>query len=188
MCTTYGIEHHMISPGISRGNGQVERYVDTVANLLRTNIEKVSDWVAYLSKIQLALNTTQNKTTKLSPLKILTGIDGKTPDLGPLLNDLNIEIEYDDIAEIRKHVSKRIKISQIEQKIRFDKSKAHCTKLNIGDMVVYKNSQIRKSKLDVHYQGVFEIIGILPNDRYKLKKGGSKLIVTAAREQIRVIP
>ena len=37
-------------------------------------------------------------------------------------------------------------------------------------MVVYINSQIRKSKFDMHYQGVFKIFEILPNHRYNKKK------------------
>lgn len=186
-CVSHGICHHMIAPGASRANGQVERYVDTVANLLRTNLETNLEWTTYVSRVQLALNTTVNKTTGFSPLKILTGVNGRTPKVGALLSELNIEPEYDDVESIRALASDRIEENAERMKTRFDKSKCKPTRLEIGTKVVYKSNQIRKSKLDVHYQGAYEVIAILPNDRYKLKREGSRTVVLAAREAIREI-
>lgn len=187
LCTSYGIEHHTIAPGISRANGQVERYVDTVANLLRTNLNTNLEWTTYVSRIQLALNTTTNKTTGLSPLKILTGIDGRTPAVGALLSELNLEPEYDDLDAIRSLADERTKENASKMKIRFDKNKVKPTRLEIGTKVLYKSNQIRKSKLDVPYQGCYEVVGILTNDRYKIKRENSRVIIKAARESIRPI-
>lgn len=38
------IEHHMISTGTPRSNGQVERYVATITNMLATTINDLSEW------------------------------------------------------------------------------------------------------------------------------------------------
>lgn len=188
LCTSYGIEHHTIAPGISRANGQVERYVDTVANLLRTNLELHMEWTSYVSRVQLALNTTINKTTGLSPLKVLTGISGRTPEMSALFADLNIETGYDNFDALRELADKRIRENAGKMKTRFDKGKCTPTKLEIGATVLYKSNQIRKSKLDVHFKGLYEVIGVLPNDRYKLKKINSKIVIVAARETIRPVP
>lgn len=187
LCMSFGVEHHLIAAGASRANGQVERYVDTVANLLRTNLETNTDWTKYVSRVQLALNTTVNKTTGYSPLKVLTGITGRTPDVGALLRDLEIEPQFDDLEAIRSLVSERTEENAKRMKVRFDANKCKPTKLKIGQKVVYCGNQIRKSKLQAYYNGPYEIIGILPNDRYKLKKGHLNCIVVAAREVIRPI-
>lgn len=185
VCMSFGITHHLIAPGASRANGQVERYVDTVANLLRTNLDKCGEWTGYISRVQLALNTTVNKTTGFSPLKVLTGISGRTPDVSAFLAELEIEPQFDDVEEIRKLASERAELNATRMKIRFDQNKCKPTQLKIGQKVVYCSNQRRKSKLQPYYRGPYEIVGVLPNDRYKLKKENCKTFIVAAREVIR---
>lgn len=45
------IEHHMIATGTPRGNGQVERYVTTVIDMLNTRCNGSSDWPSELWKV-----------------------------------------------------------------------------------------------------------------------------------------
>lgn len=187
VCISFGIHHHFIAPGASRANGQVERYVDTVTNLLRTSMDTKIEWTSYISRVQLALNTTINKTTGFSPLKVLTGITGRTPEIGAILTELEIEPQYDNIEAIRELADKRIKENAERMKIRFDANKCKPSKLKIGQKVVYCNNQIRKTKLQAYYRGPYEIVGILPRDRYKLKKNGSNTVVVVARDFIRPV-
>lgn len=100
-----GVQHHLIAKSAPRGNGQVERYVGTVVNLLRTEVDNKSDWPSIIHKIQTSLNTTVQKSTGFSPIYLLTGVDGNTPDINAitelipkdppnnLLNDRNLAYE-----------------------------------------------------------------------------------------------
>lgn len=55
------IEIHYIATGASRANGQAERYVSTVLNLLACEVSRGSEWSSVVHKIQLTLNTTIQK-------------------------------------------------------------------------------------------------------------------------------
>ena len=59
------IHQNFIARGVPRGNGQVEKYVKTVLNLLRTKIGNKAEWPLTITKIQTTLNTTIQKTTGL---------------------------------------------------------------------------------------------------------------------------
>lgn len=73
------VRHHMISTGTPRGNGQVERYVSTITNMLSTTCIDASDWPSVLSKVQLSLNTTVQKSTGFSPMRLLIGKNANVP-------------------------------------------------------------------------------------------------------------
>lgn len=62
------IQYHFITPDIHRANGQVERYMRTIMNLLRIETRLRAEWPSVLWKIELVLNTTIQKTTNTSPL------------------------------------------------------------------------------------------------------------------------
>ncbi|MDD9339763.1 MAG: transposase family protein, partial [Providencia heimbachae] len=88
-CKHLNIHQHYIAAGISRANGQVERIMSIVKNglTLIRNYEN-NDWRKSLENLQLAINSTKNKTTNVSPIKALTGRHGAVPpELICLVND-----------------------------------------------------------------------------------------------------
>jgi hypothetical protein len=85
------IELHLIAKSAPRGNGQVERYVSTVLDLLRTEIESKpakSEWTSVISKLQFTLNNTVQKSTGFSPLYLVTGQEISSPDITILTNSV----------------------------------------------------------------------------------------------------
>lgn len=64
-----GIELHHIATGMPRGNGQVERVMRTVFNLMRATLTDKNEktWITVLPEIEANLNTTVNSTTGLAP-------------------------------------------------------------------------------------------------------------------------
>ena len=60
------INQHLIAKSVPRANGQVERYVSTVLNLIRTEIKDKTEWPNNLTKLQHSFNTTVPKTTDFS--------------------------------------------------------------------------------------------------------------------------
>ncbi|XP_076660006.1 uncharacterized protein LOC143363281 [Halictus rubicundus] len=61
--------------GAPRANGQAERYVSTIVNLLTAELSRGTEWPSKLSKIQLSLNTTIQKSTGFSPTRLLFGVE-----------------------------------------------------------------------------------------------------------------
>lgn len=68
-----GIEIHVTTPDMHRSNGQVERFMRTISDLLRVESQKSSDWSSKLWRMQLVLNTTKHKTTGCAPFKLVVG-------------------------------------------------------------------------------------------------------------------
>lgn len=86
-----GIQQHLVAKSAPRGNGQVERYVGTVINLLRTEIDNKSEWLNKIHKLQTVLNTSVQKTTGFSPVYLLTGVEGNSPDIKSLTESLSLK-------------------------------------------------------------------------------------------------
>jgi hypothetical protein len=57
----FHIDYHFITPDVHRANGQVERYMRTIMNLIRIETQIREEWPNVLWKIQLVLNTTVQK-------------------------------------------------------------------------------------------------------------------------------
>ena len=73
-CNSHNIDLHLIATGSSRANGQVERTMSTLKNML-TSVESSGEasWQESLPDVQLALNCSINRVTKHSPLELLIG-------------------------------------------------------------------------------------------------------------------
>lgn len=101
------MNYHFVTPGVHRGNGQVERYMRTIMNLLRIETTMQSEWSKHLWKIQLVLNTTVQKTIGVTPLQAMLGIDASSPLMQMVIQNLSEDIQplrniNADRAEVRK--------------------------------------------------------------------------------------
>ncbi|GBP19138.1 Transposon Tf2-11 polyprotein [Eumeta japonica] len=73
-CNTNNIHLHLISTGTSRANGQVERVMSTLKNMLTAvEVNKERTWQDAVDDVQLAFNCTVNRVVKASPLELLIG-------------------------------------------------------------------------------------------------------------------
>lgn len=87
-----GSDIHYITPEMHRSNGQAERYMRTILNMLRIEVNhRNSSWLETLWKLKLVLNMTKQKTTQASTLNIMVGIEGTTPVIRALIRDVVIE-------------------------------------------------------------------------------------------------
>lgn len=87
-----GCDLHYIMPEMHNANGQVERYVRTVLNMIRIEVnQRGVSWSQTLWKLQLVLNITTQKTTQTSSLNLLIGTNGTTPIIRTLVRDLALE-------------------------------------------------------------------------------------------------
>lgn len=124
-CQTEGVEHILITTGIPRSNGQVERLNRTLIPLLtKLAASKHNEWYKHLDAAQMYLNTTPHRSIKTTPSHVLFGINLR------MQNDLNIrellEGELiasfnDDLEELRRQARNSIVNIQRENKANYDK-------------------------------------------------------------------
>lgn len=186
------IQHHLIATGIPRSNGQVERYVFTVTNMLNTVCNNdSSDWPSELWRVQQSINTTVQKSTGFSPLRLLIGVDANIPPIQARLNDVldgdssgpPINMEAD-----RELANQRL--IQIAEKFkqRFDCTRRNNVTYAVGDLVYVSQEHRRNDKLKPRFKGPYEISSLLPNDRYALRGLGNLRNIVITKEKIRYWP
>ena len=181
--------HHMIATGTPRGNGQVERYVSTITNMISTSCTDVSDWPSVLWKVQLSLNTTVQQSTGFSPIRLLIGRNSNIPSIQALLNDVvqddNINI---DVTADRQLARQRLKTVADKFKDRFDQTRRDSICYSVGDTVYVNQDHRRHDKLRAKFKGPYEILNILDNDRFSLRGIGNLRNIIVAKEKIRLWP
>lgn len=173
LLTEFGCEIHFITPEMHNANGQVERYVRTVLNMIRieTNHRR-AEWSDKLWKLQLTLNITKQKTTQASALKLLVGTDATTPIVRTLIRDIAIERSenhegWRELCRTRAH--QLLTRNQAKQDSRVNQQRRAPRAYVVNDLVfVIKYSQ-STGKLDPGMRGPYRVIKVLPNGRYQLK-------------------
>lgn len=185
-CKTHSIDLHLIATGTSRANGQVERVMSTLKNML-TAVELSNDksWRESLDEIQLALNCTVNRTTKHSPLELLIGRVARPLSLSVI--DVQEEEEM-DLSKIREQAIVSIGQNAVEDKERFDSGKAKVGRFSVGDFVLIENHERNQTKLDAKFRGPYRVVEVLPNDRYCLKVINGNRTYKYAHERLRLMP
>ena len=74
LCTALGVTHLRITPGNSKANGQVERTIQTMKEVIRRGLtgHPKSYWSDHLAAALLLLRHTASTSTGLAPITLLT--------------------------------------------------------------------------------------------------------------------
>lgn len=183
------IELHHIATGMPRGNGQVERLMRTLFDMLRaTLIEKgEQNWSKQLPVLEDNLNHLQNSTTGVTPALLMHNKDERLKAVRDLIPGEQTDELTDQDKEI---VDKRINDKTDKMKERFNKTRAPARRqYAVEDRVVIQKTQIAGGKLAPRFTGPFEITRLLENDRYVLRRiNGQKREAVAGHEQLRLWP
>ncbi|KAF7272983.1 hypothetical protein GWI33_014270 [Rhynchophorus ferrugineus] len=189
MMNTLNIKLHLIAKSAPRANGQVERYVSTVINLLRTELTEKAEWPNVSQKLQNALNTTVQKTTGFSPMYLLTGQNNSTYEIEALTDMILPKIRNRNVnLEDRMLAYERTKEKANYAKAIFDKNRKANKNIQIGDFVYHPSGNPHLSKLDPKYEGPFEVLHILPNNRREIRNPTTSRKRIVARDMIRTWP
>uniref|UniRef100_A0A0A9X1Z8 RNA-directed DNA polymerase n=1 Tax=Lygus hesperus TaxID=30085 RepID=A0A0A9X1Z8_LYGHE len=185
---TLKIEHHCVTPDVHRGNGQVERYMRTLMNLIRVESTVSSEWSRNLWKIQLVLNSTLQKSTGTTPLQLLIGVNTSTPLLQSLLRNLD-----SDLSTVRNRRLDRERVARLMNSAQdssdVNSKRRDTQEFAVGNFVLmHKDKTLHNSKLNYTFLGPYEVISCLPRGRYGLKKVGTRFVTKAAKEQLRRWP
>jgi len=182
-CNLHNIHLHLTATGTSRGNGQVERVMSPLKDMLTAVETSNKSWQDSLEDVQLALNCSQNRSTKYSPLELLLGKVGRPAGLMTAgVNENVVDLEYARSSAIRNMGQ-----TAAYDKQRFDKTKTQPAKFSVGEFVLLQNEERNQTKLDPKYRGPFEVIEVLDNDRYTLKSLKGNRVYKYAFDRLRKI-
>lgn len=183
-CDSIKVKLHLIATGSSRANGQVERVMSTLKNMLTAAESSERSWQDALPDVQLALNSSFNRVTQSSPLELLIGKVSR-----PVAVMLADDIEHDvDMDQARSTAVTNMRKMSDYDKTRFDQTKAKIVPFCVGDFVLLKNEERNQIKLDPKYKGPFKVIEVLDNNRYTLKALSSRRTYKYAHDRLRKMP
>lgn len=184
-CASHNITLHLIATGSCRANGQVERIMSTLKNMLTVvETSPSKSWQDALDEVQLSINSTIHRVTKASPLEMLIGRVARPLSL-LTVDDQEIEV---NVEHIREQANKLMESNASRDKARFDKNKAKVTSFSVGDYVLIENHERNQTKLDPKFRGPYEVIEVLDSDRYRLKSLNSNRTYKYARDRLRPLP
>lgn len=169
-----GCDLHYITPEMHHANGQVERYIRTILNMVRIEANhKGTSWSTVLWKLQLVINITKQKTTQASALNLLIGTESTTPVIRSLIRDVAAQESRPNREALRELSRSRahqlLRENQAHQDEIVNRHRRPPREFNLGDLVfVIKYSQ-STGKLDPGMRGPYKVVKILPSGRYELK-------------------
>ncbi|UYV74561.1 hypothetical protein LAZ67_12000143 [Cordylochernes scorpioides] len=173
-CKEESIEHCWITTGVPRGNGQVERINRTIVSVLtKLSIDNPQEWHKHVRKLQKALNSTHQRSIRMSPFELLVGVKMRKEDLRLLeMIEEDLALTFDEERDQKRKAAKQeiLKIQE-ENRNTFNKKRKKAFVYKEGDLVVIQKPQFAtKSKLYPKYIGPYKVVKIKPNDRYNVEK------------------
>jgi len=144
-CESHNIQHLLIATSVPRGNGQVERLHKIVVPMLaKLSYESPLAWYKYVGRVQQIINSTEPRSTKITPFKLLTGVDMRLAGCHEL-KDLMQEFAIKDLDEkrekFRQTARENIKKVQDENKKAFDLKRKQERVYQLNDLVAIKRTQ-----------------------------------------------
>jgi len=177
-CQERCIRHILITTGMPRANGQVDRLNAVIANVLaKLTIDKPEQWYRQVPRVQLALNGSLQRSIGMTPFKLVFGVELKHLQMLPIKEAIEQEYakHYDEQRnDVRQIAKDQILKVQLEQRKSFNKFRKEATRYRIGDLVAIKRTQfLPTSKLSRKFLGPYRITGKEGQNRYKVLKIGA---------------
>uniref|UniRef100_A0A1I7YFB0 RNA-directed DNA polymerase n=1 Tax=Steinernema glaseri TaxID=37863 RepID=A0A1I7YFB0_9BILA len=169
LCQLLGTRHVRTTPYHAQSNGQAERSVQSVKNMLSTMVtEGKKEWDSYVKTACFAYNTSIHATTKQIPFYLTFGRDARLPidaDWNFKQHDKLLHTEYQATIADRLQTaweSTRRTIEEAGEKTKERYDEEHAAKerpFSIGDLVLVK-VPVRQQALAPKWKGPFRIIRI----------------------------
>lgn len=170
-CEEEGIQHILITTGMSRSNRQVERINRTMIPLLtKLSVPRLEEWHRHLDTAQKYLNTSPHRSIETTLFNLLFGTNIKMKNDASIRELIEKELIYmfqEDRDELRNQAKESIRQIQQENRQGFNKRRKPATSYNVGDLVAIKRTQAGLGlKFAPKYLGPYRILKVLRNDRY----------------------
>ena len=174
-CEDEGIKHSMITTGLPRANGQVERINRSIIPILtKLSVDDPSKWYKHVEMLQYILNSTYQRSVGSTPFELLIGIPMKCKEDLHLKDLLEEELckQFSENRQIQRVKAKaQIFKTQQENQKTYNLRRKAPKKYEIGDLIAIKRVQmIPGRKLRAKYLGPYKIIKMKPNDTYDVER------------------
>lgn len=174
-CEEEGIQHILITTGLPRVNGQVERLNRTLIPVLaKLSIENPSKWYQHVSSLQQILNSTFNRSVGKSPFELMIGTRMRHRD-DVRIREL-VEQEFQAAFESdrdRLREDAKLQIMKVQEKNckGYNLRRRASTIYKQGDLVAIKRTQFGPGrKLKGKYVGPYRIKKVKTNDTYDVER------------------
>lgn len=169
------IEHILVTTGVPRGNGQVERLNACIIPVLtKLSQQNPKAWYKHLPAVQTVLNSTYNRAIDVSPFEVMIGVKMRRESDTEILDVLNAELQEQFTSardEIRSNAKIQIAKIQEENRNHHNKRCKTPTVYKIGDLVVIRRTQFGSGmKIKPHFLGPYRVTKINGNERYEVEK------------------
>lgn len=184
------VQLHHIATGVPRGNGQVERAMRTIFNMLRATLvdKKEAEWTTAVTAIENNLNSTIHSVTGFAPAVLHLGTNPRLTATRHFLGDTLPADNFVDAEKAVEDARHRVKANANTQAQRFNMARCRAHLFLPGDVVAVENTQLAGGgKLKAKFKGPFTVHTVLENERYVLCKKGKRTTV-AAHDQLRPWP
>lgn len=176
-CKAEGIDHHMITTGMPRGNGQVERVNRCIIPMLtKTSGDEPEKWYKHVPALQRALNSTFQRSIGMTPFKLLTGVEMKQRNDVRMADGLEKEFmtqflnEREEDQELAKAQIMRVQEENVKV---FNRKRKQPNPYRKGELVAVKRTQFTNgNKFANKFLGPYRVTSVMPNDRYQVMKEG----------------
>lgn len=176
-CAEEGIEHLLITTGVPRGNGQVERIHGVVVPALaKLSIDNPELWYRRVGDLQRFLNNSLQRSTGRTPFEVLFGTKMRSPEDVKLAETVEQEwIELFEEAREQCRIDARNNIERAQQgmKKQFDRHRKDTIGYEVGDLVAISRTQFGSHlKIAPKFFGPYRVTKKKRNERYDVEKIG----------------
>lgn len=176
-CKSEAIEHILITTGMPRANGQVERVNRTLIPIVtKLSAPKPEEWYRYLDITQKFLNATPHRSIGTTPFRLLFGVCPRikdNPDIRELIEKEWVDMFQSNREELRNQAKESILKIQRENRRGYDKRRKKARQYREGELVAIKRTQCGPGlKFASKYLGPYRVEKILRNDRFIVYKVG----------------
>lgn len=152
-CETEDIEHVLITTGVPRANGQVERINRSIISILtKLSLQNPAEWFKHLNRVQQAINSSYCRSVGTTPFELLIGRNMQLKDdlkLRELLKEATIETFHQERSELRHKAKENILKIQEENRRTYNRKRKKPYSYRVGDIVAIKRMQLGPGPTEV---------------------------------------
>lgn len=186
----YGVKAKFITPYNSKSNGLSERLHQTFSKMISHYVnERHDNWDEKLFQLQWAYNTTIQKSTNISPYKLVYNMEAVFPTQYNLPGGI-CDASSEDLAGLRENIKKILSKEQQRYKEREDKKRKKVA-FDIGDLVMLKFpkkvKQGQSMKLVPFFLGRYMVVKKINDLAYEVENVHTKAITKTHVQRMRKI-
>lgn len=176
-CRTENIQHVLITAGVPRSNGQVERINRVIIPILtKLSLNEPTKWYKFIDRVQIALNSSVQRSIGATPFEVLVGVKLRTKEdiiIKELIEKEVIEDFNENREKIREDSRKQIAKVQEENRKIYNLRRRSPKLYKEGDLVAIKRTQFGPGlKVCRKFLGPYEITKSKGRERYDVIKIG----------------